>query len=155
LDVRERRVPRHVHVARERRLHLRLVRRIQDEIEGKALGEKVLLEPFPDGDDLRVVGHRAEYEGLWIHPNTSMPHTARPMDSYRRSVVGDITVEARASRKILSTPTSLRKATPPHTRMASSVTSDAASPAAALHSRTLSIVSGRAFSIPASVSSSS
>ena len=60
-----------------------------------------------------------------------MPQAALPMKSYSTSVVGAITVAARASRKWRSTPTSLRNAAPLHTRIAKSVTSVAASPAAA------------------------
>ena len=68
---------------------------------------------------------------------------------------GSITEAARASRNTRSTPTSLRNAAPPATRMPRSVTSVAVSPAKALISSTRSTASGRPFSRASSESSRS
>src|SRR4029079_13913639 len=91
---------------------------------------EILLEALPDRDNFRRVGYRAKHKCIWfvrhigaLLQNSGSPQTALPMKSYSTSVVGAITVAARASRKWRSTPTSLRKAAPPQTRIARSVTS--------------------------------
>src|SRR4051812_5071352 len=89
-------------------------------------------EPFPDRDDLGVVGDRAEQQRRRHHdtsPKSGMPHMMRPTKSDSASLVGAMIEAARASRKLRSMPTSLRKAAPPPMRIARSVTSSAFSAA--------------------------
>jgi hypothetical protein len=47
--------------------HLALIVGVQDVIERKAPFCKVLLKAVPDGDYLRVIGNRTEYEGCLAH----------------------------------------------------------------------------------------
>src|SRR3989440_75805 len=153
---RQGRVPRRVDEAQQQLVDLALVVRVQDVVEVEPAAAEPLTAAVPDRDDLGVVRHRAHDERVAAHAGASSsngrPHRARPMKSFRASVVGAMTRAARASRNRRSTPSSLRNAAPPQICIARSVTSIAASPAAALTSSTRSCASSRPAPIAASAS---
>src|SRR6266508_631904 len=90
---------------------------------GKAVVAKPDAEAFPNRDNLGVVGHRTDDQRFGVRTQgtasstSGSPRRLRPTKSRSASVVGAITLAARASRKRRSMPNSLRKAAPPQTFM--------------------------------------
>jgi hypothetical protein len=62
LHVRERRVPGDVNMAGKQRLDLPFVIGEQRKIHGRAGLVEVVADPFPNGDDFRIVGDGAEQD---------------------------------------------------------------------------------------------
>ena len=72
LDPGQRRIPRHVYVAREVSFHLALVIGVQDVIEIESVALEIGLEAIPDGDHLRIVGDGAEQQGSGVGHGVSV-----------------------------------------------------------------------------------
>jgi hypothetical protein len=85
LDPRQRRVPCDVDLTGELPFDHPLVVRIEHEVERQPPLAEVLLEPFPDRDDLRVVRDRAHHQSRHRPPrlgqNKGSPQAAFPMKS--------------------------------------------------------------------------
>src|ERR687895_2829020 len=131
----QRRIPGDVNMAIQEGIHLHLIVGIVDHINGTLVLFKKLSDNIPNNRNFWVVKDCAYYNRS-CHQKSSIPQSARPMKSYAWSLVGAMTMAARASRKNRSRPRCLLKAAPPQARMPRSVTCTAASDAAAFTSRT-------------------
>src|SRR5262249_50031192 len=142
-----------VRAARHQVLDLALVVRVEQVVDVDVALAQPRTEAVPDRHDLGVVGNGSKKErhvltwGRRAQPSSGRPRIARPPTSLSASVVGAMTLAARAARKRRSMASSLRNAAPPHTTMDRSEAPAATSPAAALTSRTDICASGRPSSI--------